>query len=61
MKSAKIRAKERVAFLFQYADMRSCLNAFDKIAISAFDIKAFDVIAIGKKASGFIWSDRSFQ
>lgn len=61
LKSAKIGAKERVAFLFQYADMTNCLSAFDKIALSAFDIKAFDAIAIGKKASGFIWSDKSFQ
>ena len=41
--------------------MKSCLSAFDKIAISAFDIKAFDAIAVGNKASGFIWSDKSFQ
>ena len=61
LKAANIRAKERVAFLFQYADMKSCLSAFDKIAISAFDIKAFDAIALGNKASGFIWSDKSFQ
>ena len=61
LKAANIRAKERVAFLFQFAEMKSCLSAFDKIAISAFDIKAFDAIAIGNKASGFIWSDESFQ
>ena len=46
LKAANIRAKERVAFLFQYADMKSCL--------SAFDIKAFDAIAVGNKASGFV-------
>ena len=61
LKSTNIRAKERVAFLFQYADMKSCLSAFDKIAISAFDIKAFDAVAVGNKASGFVWSDKSFQ
>ena len=61
LKSTNIRAKERGAFLFQYADMKSCLSAFDKIAISAFDIKAFDAITLGNMASGFIWSDKSFQ
>ena len=61
LKATNIRAKERVAFLFEFADMKSCLGAFDKIAISAFDIKAFDAIAAGNKASGFLWSDKSFQ
>jgi hypothetical protein len=60
LRSAKIRAKERVAFVFQYKDVRSCLSAFDKIALSAFDVRAFDATATGKKASDFMWSDKAF-
>jgi hypothetical protein len=61
LKAAKIRARERVAFVFQYKEMKSCLSAFDKIAISGFDVKAFDASVIGQRASGFMWSDKTFQ
>src|SRR5687768_1475764 len=49
LKLAKIRTSERVAFFFEYKDLRGCLNAFDKIAISAFDFKAFDATVVGKR------------
>jgi hypothetical protein len=61
LKSAKIRAKERMAFFFEYKDVKGCLDAFDKIALSAFDVTGFDANVIGAKASGYMWSDKSFQ
>ena len=61
LKSVKINARGRVAFFFEYKDMRSCLSAFDKVAISAFDFRAFNATVIDRKAHGFMWSDKPFQ
>jgi len=61
LKSAKIRATERVAFVVEYKDVTSCLSAFNKIAISAFDFNGFDATVIAQKALGFMWSDKPFQ
>ena len=59
LKSHKIRAKERVAFVFQSNDVGRCLSAFDKMALSAFDFSGFDASAIGQRASGVMWSEKT--
>ncbi len=61
LKSAKIRATERAALFVEYKDVTSCLYAFDKIAISAFDFNGFDATVVAQKALGFMWSDKPFQ
>lgn len=61
LKSARIRARQRAAILYQDADVRHCLSVIDKIALSGFDITAFDAVAAGKRARALTWSDKLSQ